>query len=83
MALLTIFIDDLTPTSGTTVMIRFRWCASDGTNFANDSGEQEYSTGLLSSVLNQNLISYCSNAATAAGVTIGGLDKKLLSSGLL
>lgn len=83
MSLLTIFIDDLTPTSASTVMIRFRWFSSDGTNYANNSDEQEYSTGLLSSVLNQNLITYCSNASTAAGVTIGVLDKKILSSGLL
>lgn len=82
MTFITISVDNVTPATSSTISVNFHWSSTNGTNFINDSGNQEFDISLLTTVINQNIISYCMSQSAAGGITIGALDKKILCSGL-
>lgn len=78
-----IHVDNMTPITDTTVAIEYRWMSISGTTGTSGSGEATFGTSLLSSVLNQNVIDVCVAESAAAGITIGALDRKIVSSGII
>lgn len=80
MAFISVVVGDVIVSTATTVIVNFRWSAIDSSGSASDNGSEEFGISLTSALLNSAIIDLCVSRAATAGVTIGILDRKLITS---
>jgi hypothetical protein len=84
MAIISIVIDDFSPSSELEAIVNFRWFAVDDARgrSATDSGSLVMPIDALNSKMNQQVIDECVLQAGKQGVTLTEQDRKLLLAGL-
>ena len=78
-----VYIENIMPLDDSTLDIQYSWNSIDGTTPASGGGNINAALSVSSSVINQTVINQAVSDSTAAGVTIGLLDRKVLFQGLL
>lgn len=83
MPTLTVIIDDIFPTSDTTVSINSRWFVIQSGITMQDTVGQEYPILQNTSQMNQAVIDACVASAALQGITVLSSDRKILAAGMV
>lgn len=82
-AYIIVYVENMMPEDDSTIKVSYSWNSINNSSTASGSGDIIQSSGILSSLCNQNVISAAVADSNSAGVTIGALDRKILFHGLI
>lgn len=78
-----VYVENIIPDTDTTINVQYSWNSINGTDIASGGGNIIFSSSILSTVMNQNVIDQAVSDSNTANVSIGVLDRKILFHGLV